>query len=96
MLHAGCDSILRVVRALAQLTKQRAQGAKSDKSNSGRRVVPDTFAGASPMDASQKPSTMTVGEESKDEEAPGENALLELSEAMKPAWKALSTAAQKV
>ena len=96
MLHAGCDSILRVVRALAQLTKQRAQGAKSDKSNSGRRVVPDTFAGASPMDASQKPSTMKVGEESKDEEAPGENALLELSEAMKPAWKALSTAAQKV
>jgi len=96
MLNAGCASILRVVRALAQLTKQRAQGTKLDKNNHGRRVVPDTFAGESPMNTSNKPSTTKGGEESKDPETPGENALLELSEAMKPAWKALSAAAQKV
>ena len=94
MLHAGCESVLRVVRELAQLTKQRSQGTESDKSNSERRVVPDTFAGVSPI--SKKPPSSTIDSKSKDQEVPGENALLELSEAMKPAWQALSAAAQNV
>ena len=94
MLHAGCESVLRVVRELAQLTKQHSQGTKSDMSNSERRVVPDTFAGVSPI--SKMPPSSTIDSKSKDQEVPGENALLELSEAMKPAWQALSAAAQNV
>ena len=65
MLHAGCASILRIVRALAQLKKERC-------------------------------AKVEAVEDKKNAHTVGENALLELSEAMKPTWKALSVAAHKV
>ena len=50
-------------------------------SNSERRVVPDTLLESLPFP--NAPSS-TIDSKSKDQEVPGENALLELSEAMKP------------